>query len=411
MADSETIEPRSEAEAADAVRQAAASGQTLEIIGGGTKRGIGQPCGAAQQLSTAGLNGITEYNPGELVLTARTGTPVAEIEAALSSNNQMLAFQPGDWRGLFGANGTPTIGAVAAANISGSRRIAAGAARDSLLGVRFVNGAGEIIKNGGKVMKNVTGLDLVKLMAGSWGTLGLLTEVSFKVLPRPETEITLAIHGASDEASAGLMATAMGTSADVTGAAHLPESVTGRVLGGALAGRPVTVLRIEGFPESVSVRLDRLRAALRTKLDISEIDEGQSMQLWKALGDAAPFAGDGKTLWKISVAPMKGFAVAAAIIDKTGGDVFYDWQGGLVWLALDATADARASLVRDAVAKHGGGHATLIRAPEAVRAKVAVFPPQPAALAALSERVRASMDPSGIFNPGRMVFDGGGIPA
>jgi glycolate oxidase FAD binding subunit len=399
------LTPASEEEAAEIVKASVADGHTLEIAGGRTKRGIGQTLEADRLLSTVKLIGITEYNPGELVISARAGTPFADIEAALALNNQMLAFQPGDWRSLFGSNGTPTIGGIVAANISGSRRIAAGAARDSLLGVRFANGAGEIIKNGGKVMKNVTGLDLVKMMAGSWGTLGLITEVSLKVLPLPETESTLAIRGVSDSKSAAIMAAAMGTSADVTGAAHLPGSVTGRVQGGALAGNPVTLLRLEGFAKSVLVRLDKLRAVLPADSDTDVIEGEASARLWRDLSDVAPFAGNATPLWKISVAPMAGHAVASAVLDKLDGEVFFDWQGGLIWLQLASETDASASLVRQAVASNGGGHATLIRASDEIRSSVTVFQPQAPALAALSRRVRAAVDPSGVFNPGRMVFD------
>ncbi|QKV19244.1 glycolate oxidase subunit GlcE [Oricola thermophila] len=404
MADREIIAPASEAEAADIIREAAASGTTLEIAGGGTKRGIGQPFEADRTLSSAALSGITEYNPAELVLTARAGTPVAEIEAALGENGQMLAFEPGDWRGLTGMDGTPTVGALAAANISGPRRISAGAARDALLGVRFVNGRGEIVKNGGKVMKNVTGLDLVKLMAGSWGTLGFLTEVSFKVLPRTGTEETLVIHGATDGEAANLMAAALGTSTEVSGAAHLPEGVAKRV---GLDGGAATLLRLEGFAESIAVRLDRLRAALPGAPGTSVLDEARSRSAWKRVRDVEPFAGTGRPLWKVSVAPMAGHDVAAMVLREVQGEAFFDWQGGLVWLQLDDGNDAAPAIVREAVAKCGGGHATLVRAPEAVRASVPVFQPQPVPVAALSERVRAALDPAGIFNPGRMVWNGG----
>ncbi|MCI5078483.1 glycolate oxidase subunit GlcE [Oricola sp.] len=400
----ETIMPASEDEAADIIRDAASAGTTLEIAGGGTKRGIGQPLAADRVLSTAALSGITEYNPGELVLTARAGTPVADIAAALDENNQMLAFEPGDWRGLFGANGVPTIGAIAAANIAGPRRITVGAARDALIGARFVNGAGEVIRNGGKVMKNVTGLDLVKLMAGSWGTLGLLTEVSFKLLPRPQTETTLVLRGLSDGEGANLMAAALGTSAEVSGAAHLPEGVAART---GLDGGAATLLRLEGFAESVDARLQRLRDTLTGAPDMETLDVSASRDLWSGLRDVAPFAGGTRPLWKISVAPMAGHDVAALILRETAGEAFYDWQGGLVWLQLDDETDAAAEAVRAAVAKCGGGHATLIRAGDEIRRSVPVFQPQAPAVAALAERVRASLDPRGVFNPGRMVWNDG----
>ncbi|MDP2733392.1 MAG: FAD-binding protein, partial [Hoeflea sp.] len=236
--------PETEEEVARIVAEANAAGLTIEVRGGGTKQTFGRPVQSASTLSLARLTGITNYDPSELVMAARAGTPLAEIEAALAANNQMLTFEPIDYRPLLGATGEPSIGGVFAANNSGPRRILAGAARDSLLGVRFVNGTGEIVKSGGRVMKNVTGLDLVKLLAGSWGTLGVLSEVIFKVLPKPETAVSIVVSGLNDAQAAEAMAAAMAMSVEVSGAAHLPESVIHKVAGGRLTGGPATILRL-----------------------------------------------------------------------------------------------------------------------------------------------------------------------
>ncbi|WP_018688643.1 glycolate oxidase subunit GlcE [Ahrensia kielensis] len=398
------LKPADELEAAQLITNARSEGTRLEIRGNGTKRDIGNAVSADKIISASAMSGITQYDPAELVMVAKAGTLLSEIDKALAKNKQMHVFEPANYGKLFGTNGKQTIGGIAASNMSGPRRYVAGAARDSLLGVRFVNGSGEIIKNGGQVMKNVTGLDLVKLMGGSWGTLGFLTEVSFKVLPRPETQITLAIHNVSDAEGAQLMATAMATSADVTGASHAPADIASQLMNAPVKGG-ITFMRLEGLKETIGVRCDRVIASLPKGLNIQEIDARASLALWKMIRDVLPFADqDQRPVWRISVAPMSGYKVAAAILNKLEGQVFYDWQGGLVWLRLDDVSNANAQIVRNIVKDHGG-YATLIRASEPVRASTAVFQPEIAPLAALSERIKMAMDPSGLFNVGRMSPD------
>jgi glycolate oxidase FAD binding subunit len=407
MAGLETLTPADEAEACAMVAEARAGGRTLAVAGSGSKAAVGQPLIADAVIATTGLSGIVEYNPEELVIVAQAGTPLSQIEAALAANNQGLMFEPADWSRLLGSNAGQTIGGIAATNMSGPRRIIAGAARDSLLGVRFVNGRGEAIKNGGRVMKNVTGLDLVKLMAGSWGTLGLITEIAFKVLPKAETETTLVIDGADDAEAARLMAAAMGTSAEVSGAAQLPAALSGAVLGASHDNRPATLLRLEGFAESVAERIKRLKPQLGTGRQIAELDAAASHRAWTAIRDVHAFADGGDDpAWRISVAPMAGHAVAARVLDTLPGQAYYDWQGGLVWLRLEGE-DAQAAQVRAAVAASGGGHAMLVRAAERIRAETPVFEPEPGPVAALSERIRASIDPDGVFNSGRRTFNSG----
>ncbi|WP_037431754.1 FAD-binding protein, partial [Sinorhizobium fredii] len=294
------------------------------------------------------------------------------------------------------------IGGVFAANVSGPRRTIAGAARDNLLGVRFVNGRGELIKAGGRVMKNVTGLDLVKLMAGSYGTLGILTEVTFKVLPVPPAAATVVVSGLNDAEAAAVMAEAMAQPVEVSGAAHLPESVRGRFLDGALPEGAATVLRLEGMAASVEMRVEKLVAALSRFGPRSQLDAGQTKTLWAEIRNVKPYAdGTARPLWRVSVAPSAGHQIVAALRLQTGVDAFYDWQGGLVWLRMEAESEAE--LVRRYVRALGGGHATLVRADGEARAGTPAFEPQPPAVAQLSERVRASFDPARIFNPGRLA--------
>lgn len=372
-----------EQDMAEALAGAAAP---FRVRGGGT-RDIGRPV-AGEPLEVA-IAGVELYEPGALTLVARAGTPLAEIEAMLAGEGQRLAFEPMDHRPLLGTTGEPTIGGVVAANVSGPRRIQAGAARDFTLGARFVDGTGRVIKNGGRVMKNVTGYDLVKLMAGSWGTLGVLTEVSLKVQAMPETEATLIGRGLSLADGVAALARALGSPYDVSGAAHLDLD------GG------VTMVRVEGLEGMVDYRTKALQKAGFEGWEILRGDA--SAALWRDLRDVAPFAGGAAPVWRISLkpsdAPALSAALAAAGVAHRG---VYDWGGGLAWLELaEVGEDAGAAAVRGALAPLGG-HATLVRAPADVRAKVDVFEPQPAPLAAISRNLKQKFDPRGILNPGLM---------
>lgn len=395
------FEPASEEGIATVVRAMAADRASLAVIGGGTRSGLGNPVRADRVLSTRRLSGIVSYNPAEMTVSALAGTPLAEIEAALGENRQMLSFEPMDHRPVFATTGEPTIGGVFAANVSGPRRIIAGAARDSLLGIRFVNGSGDAIKAGGRVMKNVTGLDLVKLLAGSHGTLGILTEVTFRVLPKPPASETVVVSGLNDAEAAAVMAEAMAQTVEVSGAAHLAESVRGRFVGGGLPDGAATVLRLEGLPASVSIRAEKLAKALERFGAVTRLDGERTAVLWSEIRDVKPYAdGTERPLWRVSVAPSAGHQLVAALRLQTGVDAFYDWQGGLVWLRMEA--DPEAALVRRYIKALGGGHATLVRANDGFRAAIPSFEPQPAPVALLSERVREKFDPQRIFNPGRM---------
>lgn len=396
------LTPSTETEAAELIREHAASKTPLKIRGGGTRAGYGNPIAAEATLSSAGLTGIVEYNPAEMVITARAGTPVAEIEAALAKNGQGMAFEPMDHRGAMGTSGTPTIGGLFAVNSSGPRRFTAGAARDHLLGVRFVNGAGEAVKAGGKVMKNVTGLDLVKLLAGSHGTLGFLTEVTFKVLPVPKTTTTIVVSGLEDEQAMKVLALALSLSVEVSGAAHLPDSVRGRFVGGKLPEGAATAMRLEGLEASVTVRAEKLMAAISGFGPLSRLDAEDSRVLWTEIRDVMPYAdGTARSLWRVSMAPSEAWKLVAGLRLRAGIDAYYDWQGGLVWMRMEA--DPEVEVLRHGIRSLGGGHATLLRAAPVIRAETPAFEPQSPAVALLSSRVRAKLDPWGIFNPGLMT--------
>jgi glycolate oxidase FAD binding subunit len=389
------------------VSAAAAGAQPIEIRGGGSKRGLGRPLQVETVLDVSGIAGIIEYEPAELVLTAAAATSLAEIEAALESRGQTLAFEPPDWRHLLGSGAsTPTLGGVIACNLAGPRRIKAGAARDHFLGFESVNGRGEIFRAGGKVVKNVTGYDLCKLFAGAYGTLGVLTEVSLKVLPRPETVRTIILRCADDGSWQSALAECLNSPHEVSGAAFLPSAVAARsrVASVAAAGSGIAAVRTEGHTPSVSYRAGEIVAMLRPQGETDLLDPEDSALLWREIGDAAALVEPPeRPIWRVSLTPSAGPAFAAAVAAQASADALFDWGGGLVWLALPSdTAEAGAAMVRAALAANGGGHATLVRAPDAVRASVPVFEPLAGPLAALTARVKEGFDPLRVLNPGRM---------
>jgi glycolate oxidase FAD binding subunit len=391
--------PSSATDVLGAVQWAAAEAVPLEVLGHGSRRGIGRPPQAGHALDLSQLSGVTLYEPEELVLSAKAGTPRAEIEALLAERGQQFAFEPMDCGPLLGGqSGRGTIGGVLASNLSGPRRIKAGAVRDHVLGIHAVSGRGEAFKSGGRVVKNVTGYDLSKVLAGSWGTLAVVTDVTFKVLPAAQTETTLVLSGLLDDAAAAAMALAMGSPAEVSAAAHLPEGIAAKaspMLEGA-----ATIFRIEGFGPSVDYRVRLLRDLFGGHA-FEEIAADDSRALWAALRDCLPFADDTeRPVWRVSMAPTEGHRLALDLRRHAQAEVFYDWAGGLVWVRMHD--DPEADLLRGLVRKFGGGHATLLRASPAHRAAVPVFEPQPPALAALSRRLKDQFDPKGILNPGRM---------
>lgn len=381
------MKPNTEAELAGAVKAAAENGQRLRICGGGTRSRLGRPVEADTTLSTGGLSGISLYEPGALTIVAAAGTPLAEVEATLNSEGQRLPFEPMDHRGLLGSEGEPTIGGAVACNISGPRRIQAGACRDSLIGVRFVDGLGTVIKNGGRVMKNVTGYDLVKLLAGSYGTLGVLTEVAFKVLPRPEACAVVLIDGLDDRKAVEAMSAALGSPYDVTGAAHIPVGTD---------GTPVTMIRVEGFESSVAYRAGELRDLLSPFGGITiESDPEKTRAGWEHVRDVVPFHDRDGDVWRVSVKPSDGPKLIEAMrADGQTAEVIYDWAGGLIWVLVPEATDIRPHCPH--------GHATLIRASEQTRSGLPVFQPQPEVLERVSRSLREKFDPKDILNPGLM---------
>ena len=379
------MRPESVAELCEAVAKAAEHKLPLDVQGTGTKRALGRPVQAADLLDLSGFSPIDLYEPDELVLTAGAGTLRSEAEASLAKARQCFAFEPPDFSRLLGSAHAGTLGGMLACNLAGPRRIKAGSARDHILGVEGVNGQGQAFKAGGRVVKNVTGYDIAKLMANSFGTLAALTKLTFKVLPASETEETLLIESLDGAAATRVMAEAMQSSVEVSGAAYLPGEAT--------------LLRLEGTPVSVRARSDTLAALLARHGTIHTLREVESRQRWIAIRDVHPLCDGDRFVWRLSVPASEGWGILTKLRRSIDARGFLDWAGGLVWFDVPPTDDAGATAIRSAITT---GHATLFRAPEPVRAAVEVFQPQPKPLAELSARVKAAFDPHGIFNSGRM---------
>ena len=397
---SDLLAPADESGIATAVAEAAEAREPLLVVGNGTKSGMLRPVQAARSLSTRNHAGITLYSPNELVISARAGTPLAEIEATLAERGQHIIAEPPDLSLVFGVAQPQTLGGVVATNLSGPRRVAWGAMRDHVLGIRAVTGRGEVIRSGGRVLKNVTGLDLCKLLTGSHGTLGVITEVTLKVLPAPEAVGTVVLPGLNAVAGVAALSAALGSPFGVSAAAWLPPEASARIPALAGFGCSIALARIEDFAASVTYRTERLREVLAHAGSVI-FDDAVSREVWRAIRDLQPLAtGTSDAIWRVSVRPSAGPVVLNAVIDAFGANGFLDWGGGLVWIAGPATASAHASV--EAAARAAGGAWMLMRAAEPMRAAVDVVPPEPEPLARITRRVKAALDPHAILNPGRM---------
>ncbi|MFP5454526.1 MAG: glycolate oxidase subunit GlcE [Alphaproteobacteria bacterium] len=382
-----TQNPTDEDQLAALFADAAAHHRTLELRAGGTRRDMGAPR-AADIVDLTAFTGIVDYDPPELVLTVRPATPLAEIEKLLTEQGQMLAFEPFDPSPLFGEPaGGGTIGGAVLSGTAGSGRLTAGAPRDHLLGLTAISGRGERFVAGGKVVKNVTGYDLPKLIAGSWGRLAAVTEMTLKVLPRPRMVRTLAIEGLSPAAAHRAMACALGGPCDISAAAHLPAD----------GDRPsLTLLRVQGFAPSVEARCLALPDLLRDHGRPRTLSDEEQAHWWNAVRIATPLR-NAPTLWRVSL-PAHQSSPLIARLDDGRGRWLMDWAGGLLWLASDAAPDH----IR-AVTAELGGHAMLVRAPAELRARIPFEHPRPSGVMALERRVRRAFDPAGIFESGRFL--------
>jgi glycolate oxidase FAD binding subunit len=411
--DVDNLKVRDAKDVEEAVRGAVAAEQPLEIIGHGSKRAIGQPTAPNAVLDLSALNGVTSYEPNELIITVQAGAPLADVLSLIDSRNQEFAFDPMNTAVLLGTSAQAgTIGGMIGAGLAGPRRIKAGGARDHLLGATAVSGFGDTFVTGGKVVKNVTGYDICKILTGSWGTLSVMTEVTFKVMPKAESEITLVLRGLDDVTANRAMTAALGSPFDVSGAACLPgaslRDTDGPLAQLAAPGQSVTLLRLESIKVSVAERAKSLAALLAEYGKADLVEDAASAALWASIRDVTPFAAAGARgglpVWRIVCPPASGGAFGARLARETGGDVYYDWGGGLIWAALPEAPDAHAHALRAGL-KEINGHATLLRASETVRSAVDVFQPQAPGVAALSRRIKNSFDPRNILNRGRMTRD------
>ncbi len=378
----------------DLIRWASAESEPIEIVGHGSKRGIGKPTQTARTLDLSRLTGVTLFEPEELVLSAKAGTPLTELHHLLAEHNQEFQFEPADLGPLLGLEaGDGTLGGLVSTNFAGPRRLKSGSVRDHILGLTAVSGRGEVFKTGGRVVKNVTGYDLAKGLTGAWGTLAVITDITMKVLPKAETEQTLVLTGLSGEDATEAMALAMGSSAEVSAAAYLPDPL--------LDAPAAVLLRLEGVEPSVRSRLETLHTVLQAFGEREELDADQSKSIWQDVRDVRYFVGRDTPVWRVSCTPTSGTAFAEAVANKADVHWYADWQGGLIWLEC-RDGEAHDTLIRRVLAAHGGGHATLVRAKSEIRRQLPVFQPLEPALAALSERYRSNFDPRGILNPGRL---------
>ena len=401
------LRPADERDLAHILGEAARGNHPIEIVAGGSKRNAGRPMEVEAEVSLKNIRGINFYEPAEMVISVRAATPVVNVEAELAKHNQVLAFEPIDLGPMLGEKPqSGTIGGMVATNLSGARRIAGAAVRDHVLGIRGVNGRGEVFKSGGRVMKNVTGYDLCRGLAGSWGTLAALSEVTLRAVPKPEETRTLLLFAQPDEIAIEVLSGALGTPFEVTGAIHIHAPLVAhlgnRLLSGA--GSAVTALRIEGFSASVEYRIGKLKELFAAYGDMLDLDHAASLALWEELRRLSFLERTSDPVWRLSTPPGIGPRVVAAIATYMPVKVAYDWSGGLIWLEVPSSVDAGSADIRRVIATRGG-HATLIRAEPEVRRTVEVFQPLDAAVQKLSMGLKNSFDPAGILNPRRMYPD------
>ncbi len=384
----ETFKPANENQVVEAVQWALASITPMELVGTGSKQVVGNLMETGCGLDLSDLTGISLYEPEELVLGAGAGCRLSDIEKELDDKNQAFAFEPPDLSHLLGSKSRGTLGGMVASGFAGPRRVQAGGVRDHVLGVRAVSGRGEVFKTGGRVVKNVTGYDLPKILTGSWGTLAAMTQITFKVLPKPETEATLAVIGLDNEAAMKAMTAGLGAPLEVSAAAHVPGART--------------LLRLEGIVPSVAARLESLKTLLGSFGEIDVLGRDVSRDVWRNIRDVRLIGSEpDNAIWRLSVPPAQGARVLAKIEQAISVNSFFDWGGGLIWLEVLEQDRSCAAEIRGAIGA-AGGHATLIRASDKSRAGSAVFQPQSAVLTMLATRLKNAFDPQGILNPGRM---------
>ena len=372
----------------DFVHAARAGKTPFEIVAGGTRRAVGRPLldskGAdLPMLDVSGLSGIVKYEPAELIVTAQPATPLAEIKAVLAQKNQRLGFDPADWSRLLGSNGVATLAGAASCDASGSGKLRHGGARDSLLGFRAVNGLGESFRGGAKVVKNVTGFDLPKLMCGAFGTLGVLTELTFRVYPQPQFATTLCLSDVTPEDGFAHLRKIALSALEPAGLAYLPGNML------AESGQGAALIKLEGARQPLEEKIALAHGLLGNAMNRIEEDP------FAAIGSGEKFADIPGDIWRVMIARADAPRLAKELNVRHW---LGDWAGAMLWMAADPSEAPR---IR-AIAAKANGQAMLLRGSAASRASLGLFAPQPHALAALNRSVKAAFDPLLLFNPGRL---------
>jgi glycolate oxidase FAD binding subunit len=398
--------PSNHTEVQEATEWALSTSTPMAIVGSGSKIALGRSTNLDITLNLSGLTGVKNYEPSELILTARPGTTLKDLTAQLSEHGQELAFEPPDYGAFFGKESdTATLGGAIACNLSGPRRIRAGAARDHFLGMEAINGRGEFFKAGGKVVKNVTGYDLCKLIAGSYGTLALLTEATVKVLPKSEKTRSVLISALTHKTALSVFQKLLSGPTESSGLAHLPANIAKRSKVDFVSntGLSVTAVRVEGPTPSVIQRTKDLMTALAGYGDVEELHTHRSRMLWKEIGDLSPFVeNQTSTVWRIMVPPSQASLVIDNLSNMFNISWYVDWAGGLIWVESDdGDPDDVHTGIRNCVTEVSG-QSTLIRGSSTLRASVDVFEPLPKPIFQLNYRIKQAFDPNAIFNPARV---------
>jgi glycolate oxidase FAD binding subunit len=334
-------------------------------------------------LDVSSLSGIVKYEPAELIITARPATPLTEIKAVLAEKGQRLGFDPADWSRLLGSNGAATLAGAASSDASGSGKLRHGGARDSLLGFRAVNGLGEAFRGGAKVVKNVTGFDLPKLMCGAYGTLGVLTEMTFRVYPQPQFATTLCLSDVTPEDGFAALRKIALSALEPAGLAYLPGNMLADV------GQGAALIKLEGAAKPLEEKIVLAHGLLGDRLHRIEDD------LFAAVGCGEKFADIPGDIWRVMIARADAPWVAKELNARHW---LGDLAGAVLWLAADPSDGPR---IR-AVAAKAHGQAMLLRGSAESRASLGLFAPQAPALATLGRAVQAAFDPLFLFNPGRL---------
>ncbi len=397
--------PQNTKDVLEIVRAAVNDKKSVEIIGAGTKRGWGRPNEISDLMNISTLSGISLYEPKELVLTAKAGTPINNIIQTLSQNHQQIAFEPPDFSSLYGGEKNHgTLGGIIATNLSGPRRIQSGAARDYCLGFEAISGRGEKFKSGGRVVKNVTGFDLSKLLTGSFGTLAVMTSVTIKVSPSPDKTRTVLVYGLDDRMAIQALSETLQSSFEVNAAAYMPGDIAtnSSVSYVAAPGLSVAAVRLQGPGPSVDARCQAIRNLWQSYGEVEELHSHNSFGLWHEIRDVDPLLNNKQDqIWRLSVAPSEGANVVARVRNKIQSKAYFDWGGGLIWLAADGDLMGVGKILRSAIGS-GGGHATLLRASSELRLESSVFQPQEPKVSCLTKSIKENFDPERVLNPGRM---------